>query len=74
MKQDSFNADLSQVADKPIVDLPNPAPASLTPPDLAQDTVSEEDAWAYDEPACQWRPLGRDDQDCGDGVICPPCD
>jgi hypothetical protein len=73
MKQDSFNSEASQLASKPTVELPDPAPVLLTPPDLDQDALSEEDSWAYDEPACNWRPLKQDDQDCGDGVVCPPC-
>ncbi|NJN56197.1 MAG: hypothetical protein HC879_01215 [Leptolyngbyaceae cyanobacterium SL_5_9] len=72
MKSDSFNSELSKSVGKPTVNLPDSAAAMLKPDDLDTPT-SEAEAWAYDEPACNWQPLRQDDQDCGDGVVCPPC-
>jgi len=72
MKSNSSNSEQSKLVGKPMVKLPNAAAAMLKPDDL-DAPISEAEAWAYDEPACKWQPLRQDDQDCGDGVICPPC-
>ena len=36
------------------------------------DRPSQTDEIEYDEPRCSWSPGGEDDQ-CGEGLICPPC-
>jgi hypothetical protein len=36
------------------------------------DQENNEDP-GYDEPRCNWTPTGHSDDDCGEGVICPPC-
>jgi hypothetical protein len=73
MKPNSFNSEPSKLPGKPITHSSHSIAALLKPDDL--DTpISEAEAWAYDEPACNWRPLNQDDRDCGEGVVCPPCD
>jgi hypothetical protein len=76
--QSNSPSKLSEMAGKPSVTVPSSASGSLTPPgldsDLGDEPVSEEEAWSYDEPSCNWQPLGKQAQDCGEGVVCPPCD
>jgi hypothetical protein len=58
--------------------IPNPANTSLAS-DVRDDTnepiLSQQDTddRGFDEPTCDWKPLGRDGEDCGEGVNCPPC-
>ena len=55
---------------------PSPEPAPPIPPELNGATPvrsDDEDNQGFDEPSCKWKPLGRNDEDCGEGVICPPC-
>lgn len=37
-----------------------------------RDSESDDDP-GYDEPRCHWTPSRHLDEDCGEGVICPPC-
>ncbi|MGF1482585.1 MAG: hypothetical protein ACFB4I_24440 [Cyanophyceae cyanobacterium] len=48
---------------------------SLFKPSSPLEPLSEnsvEDDLGYDEPSCSWNP-GESDDDCGEGVVCPPC-
>lgn len=40
--------------------------------DETSDDIDEEN-WDFDDPNCRWRPPGQNDEDCGEGVVCPPC-
>lgn len=35
--------------------------------------VENQDDIGYDEPRCNWKPTQQSDDDCGDGLDCPPC-
>lgn len=61
--------------------------ASETQQQTAEETVSEEsltvspeasdsendDEFEYDEPRCRWKPASQSEDDCGEGLSCPPC-
>ncbi|MBE9127206.1 MULTISPECIES: hypothetical protein [unclassified Coleofasciculus] len=38
-------------------------------------SLPNDDRPGYDEPQCSWTPAGAEsDNNCGEGVDCPPCD
>ena len=50
---------------------------TLTSPEFPSEEQSEldnQDDLGYDEPRCSWSPTEDANQDCGEGLICPPCD
>lgn len=40
--------------------------------DDAQRDEANLDSLEYDEPGCNWSP-GEEEDDCGEGLACPPC-
>ena len=51
---------------------------TLTSPEIPSEAQSEpdnlQDDLGYDEPRCSWSPTEDANQDCGEGLNCPPCD
>lgn len=49
-------------------------PTSPTPqdPEAIDPKASGDDFDDYNDPTCQWTPYPTD-EDCGDGLSCPPC-
>lgn|GEM_PF-5246804 len=52
---------------------PLPSQLLATVPEENTDSESEDEDPGYDEPTCHWTPTKHLDEDCGEGVICPPC-
>ncbi len=52
-----------------------PLPRELVAAIAEENTDSEnnDDDPGYDEPTCHWTPTKHLDENCGEGVICPPC-
>ena len=44
------------------------------PSEEQSDLDNSQDDLGYDEPRCSWSPTEDANQNCGEGLNCPPCD